>query len=85
MTNPHTTKLRLIYERKKREYETAKRQRDEAWMEYLKAMRADGLCAGCEKPLAECKCVFLAGGSQGWSLTSVADVQSVDGITTTRL
>ncbi len=62
MSNPHITKLRLIYERTERALKIAREQKEAAWLAYLNQMRADGLCANCEKPLTECKCVLIATG-----------------------
>lgn len=83
--SPRSLKLKLLYKRAEKDRKSAVQRAADAWFAYLEQMRAEGLCANCEKSLAECKCVFAANGSQGWSLTSVADVQSIDGMTATRL
>lgn len=67
MTKEQITKLRIQQERLKRmqnaaDAEALKARRDweRVWLEYVKAMREIGLCAACEKPTSECKCVIIA-------------------------
>jgi len=58
--SPLVTKLRLLYQRANHAFEVAKEQKETAWMAYVKQMRVEGFCPGCEKPLEECKCVLMA-------------------------
>lgn len=67
MTNPHVTKLRIKQEQLKRIHDKAdqeamraRRAWEEAWLEYVRAMRDIGVCAACQRPLAECQCVASA-------------------------
>lgn len=66
--DPVGTKLRLILERYKREeaqknkeqYE-AREARIKAYTKLHKHWMEKGYCAGCESPLDQCNCVWLAG------------------------
>jgi hypothetical protein len=66
MASLHATKLRLIYERADRALKVAKQQKEDAWLAYMKQMRAEGFCPACEKTLQECRCVAMASASPGY-------------------
>lgn len=70
--SPELTKLRLLREVARRAHERAaeaelkaRRDWDAASVAYFQAGRAEGICVVCEKPLADCKCVFMAAPAVG--------------------
>lgn len=82
--NPTCARLRIEQQHAKRIWDKAieqeylaRRRWEEVWMAYVSAMWSVGWCAGCDKPMTDCKCVLMAAQDKIESSTAPEVAQNV--------